>query len=260
MNNTLLKGLTLLEALARAGQPMGVSELATAAGLPKSGAHRLLQALVEKRYVTRHGAGSYSASIKLWELGSAALSGLNLRRHADGVMETLMQRTGETVHLSVLDGHDVVYVHKVESPNPVRAYTQIGGRAAAHCVATGKAMMAFQSIAWLKATAQHLHPYTERTVHHPQLFLAEMQKARRNGYAINRGEWRLGVNGVAAPILDGNGTVIAAIGLSGPQERLGPVRMRMLAPAVCEAASTLGADLGESPAHGNLLRVINHWG
>jgi IclR family KDG regulon transcriptional repressor len=135
MNNTLIKGLRLLETLARRGQAMGVSELAAAAGLPKSGAHRLLQALVGEGYVLRQEAGSYCTSIKLWELGSAALSGFDLRRHADGIMEALVQATGETVHLSVLDRYEVVYVHKIDSANPVRAYTQIGGRAAAHCVA-----------------------------------------------------------------------------------------------------------------------------
>jgi DNA-binding IclR family transcriptional regulator len=260
MNNTLVKGLSLLETLARNRQPMGVSELATALGMPKSGAHRLLQALVEKRFVTRHKAGTYAVAIKLWELGSAALAGFDLRRHAEGVMETLMQQTGETVHLSVLDMPDVVYLHKVESLNPVRAYSQIGGRAAAHCVATGKIMLAFQSPTWLAAASQRLHPHTDRSVTHPQLFLAEMEKARRAGYAFNRGEWRLGVNGVAAPILDSSGVVIAAIGISGPDTRLRLARMRTLAPAVCEAARVLGVGLGESTSHGDLLRVINHWG
>ncbi|MES2185649.1 MAG: IclR family transcriptional regulator [Pseudomonadota bacterium] len=260
MNNTLIKGLHLLETLARRGQAMGVSELAVAAGLPKSGAHRLLQALVGEGYVLRQEAGSYSTSIKLWELGSAALSGFDLRRHADGIMEALVQATGETVHLSVLDRYEVVYVHKIDSANPVRAYTQIGGRAAAHCVATGKAMMAFKTAGWLAGAMEQLHTATPNTITDPDAFLAEMQKIRRNGYAINRGEWRLSVNGLAAPILDGTGAVIAAIGISGPESRLRPARLRVLAAQVAEAAQTLSASLGEAAPHASLLSVTNHWG
>lgn len=259
MNNTLIKGLKVLETLARHGRPMGVSELAAAAEMPKSGAHRLLQALVDERYVVRHGQGSYTASIKLWELGSAALSGFDLRRHADAVMEALMQDTGETVHLSVLDRKEVVYLHKVDSPNPVRAYTQIGGHAAAHCVATGKAMLAFCNQHWLAEAAEHLEMVTPRTVTVPAVFLAELQRIRRNGYAINRGEWRIGVNGLAAPIFDGTGRVIAALGISGPESRLRLTRLRELAPAVSEAARQLSAGLSEGGPHTSLLSVTNHW-
>ena len=258
MNNTLLKGLALLEILARSGRAMGVSELAITLGMPKSGAHRLLQALVERHYVARDDDARYAITVKLWELGSAALFGLDLRRHAEGVMEDLMQASGESVHLSVLDGYDVVYVHKVESPNPVRAYTQIGGRAAAHCVATGKALMAYRSAAWLQAAARNLHRHTERTIHHPRRFLEAMQRVRRDGYAVNRGEWRLGVNGVAAGIFDSQGMAVASIGISGPDTRLRTARMRALAPAVCEAARILGDRLGRPDGYGGLLRAINH--
>lgn len=260
MNNTLIKGLRLLEALARRGQPMGVSEIAAITGMPKSGAHRLLQGLLDERYVLRHEAGTYSVSIKLWELGSSALLGFDLRRKADGVMEALMQDTGETVHLSVLDQQEVVYVHKVESANPVRGYTQIAGRVPAHCVATGKAMMAFKSAAWLDEAVAHLYAATSRTLTRPAAFKAEMQKVRRNGYAINRGEWRAGVNGLAAPIFDGTGAVIAAIGISGPESSLHSTRLLALSEQVRHTAQELSNDLSKSAPHASLLGVMNRWG
>jgi len=89
---------------------------------------------------------------------------------------------------------------------------------------------------------------------------ASMQQVRRLGYAINRGEWRPGVNGLAAPIFDGAGAVIAAVGISGPDTRLRPTRLRDLAAAVCEAAEQLSTGLGEFGPHASLLRVTNHWG
>lgn len=260
MNNTLIKGLHLLDIMARHGKPIGVSELAGMAGMPKSGAHRLLQALVDEHYVVRVPPASYTVSIKLWELGSAALWSFDLRRHADALMESLMQSTGESVHLSVLDGREVVYVHKVECPNPIRAYSQIGGRAQAHCVATGKAMLAFRNPQWLAEISHDLAAATPRTVTDAETFLNEMQRVRRAGYAVNRGEWREGVNGLAAPIFDGTGAVIAALGISGPDTRLRAGRLRDLAAPVCEAAEQLSSGLGEIGPHASLLRVTNHWG
>ncbi|VTU33428.1 Transcriptional regulator KdgR [Variovorax sp. PBL-H6] len=239
---------------------MGVSEIAAQIGMPKSGAHRLLQGLVAEHYVSRRSAGTYSVSIKLWELGSAALFGFDLRRKADGVMEALMENTGETVHLSVLDGYQVVYVHKVENAHPVRSYSQIAGRVPAHCVATGKAMIAFKTSGWLDHAVQQLVAATPRTITRPAAFLAEMQKIRSCGYAVNRGEWRTGVNGIAAPIFDGTGAVIAAIGLSGAHDTLNEQRLGELSEQVRQTAQDLSDDLGKSAPHASLLGVINRWG
>ena len=144
MNNTLLKGLAVVELLSRSARPLGLTQIGKELGMGKSNVHRLMQALVETRFVLRDDEhGTYTPSIKLWELGSAVLGKLDLRRHAERQMDALMELTGESVHLSVLDGIEVVYVHKVDSPTPVRAYTQIGGRVPAYCVATGKAQLAF---------------------------------------------------------------------------------------------------------------------
>lgn len=220
MNNTLLKGLSVLELLSRSSQPVGITQIARELRIAKSNVHRLMQALVETRYVLRDDAsGAYGPSVKLWELGSAVLANLDLRRHAQHQMEALVARTGESAHLSVLDGREVVYVHKVESEQPVRAYSQIGGRAPAACVATGKVLLANSPASVLAGIAAALEAHTDRTITDGEAFLREMKKVRMQGYAINRGEWRDGVWGIAAPIVDTRGTVIAAIGISGPAAR-----------------------------------------
>ena len=260
MNNTLIKGLCLLEVLARRGQPMGVSELASAAGMPKSGVHRLLQALVDERYVEQSCSGRYRVSIKLWEVASAALPGFDLRRHAESVMHALLEATAQSVHLSVLDRHDVVYVHKLEAPtNPVQAYSQIGGRVPAHCVATGKAMIAFRGPRWLSIMAGQLTAATENTLTEPRAFLAEMARIRAQGYAENSGEWRLGINGLAVPIFDDAGTVVGALGISGPAARLQGSRREGLIEQLLEAGQTLSTMKGAVSPHALLLSVTNHW-
>jgi IclR family KDG regulon transcriptional repressor len=254
MNNTLVKGLALLEVLAHSDRPLGVTELAARIGLGKSNVHRLLQALVEQGYVRRDGdGGTYAASVRLWELGSAVLANLDLRQAAQAWMDWLLDRTRETVHLSMLDGDEVVYVHKLDSPEPVRAYTRIGGRAPAHCVATGKAMLAWIGDARLEALSRRLTGFTPRTIADPGEFLREMERVRQQGYAVNRGEWRESVGGIAAPVRDPSGRVVAAVGLSGPIERLRPSTFKALSADVIRAADGAGAALagdGRAPGRG----------
>lgn len=245
MNNTLLKGLAVLELLSRSDRPLGLTQSAAELGVAKSNVHRLMQALMQTRYVVRdEESGQYAASIKLWEMGSSVLSRLELRRHAERQMERLLQQTGESVHLSVLDRGEVVYVHKLDSLAPVRAYTQIGGRAPAPCVATGKAQLAYAGEAALAEASRHLVAHTAHTIVEPARFLREMQQVRQQGCAFNRGEWREGVWGVAAPILDARGAVIAAIGISGPAERLRRRNLRECAQDVQAAALDIAQQLG----------------
>lgn len=244
MNNTLIKGLKLLELLARSQAPMGVTELAQELALPKSNVHRLLQALIDLGYARQIAdTRRYCASIRLWELGSAVLAHLDLKRVAQPCMSRLQVQTHEAVHLSVLDGDEVVYVHKIESDEPVRAYSEIGGRAPAHCVATGKALLAWQGDQALNSRSARLTRHSPRTVVDPAAFLREMNRIRQQGYALNRGEWREAVGGVAAPIRSGLGQVIAAIGISGPLPRLGLTRVRALAPLVVAAAQEVSEEL-----------------
>jgi IclR family transcriptional regulator, KDG regulon repressor len=247
LNNTLVKGLQLLEVLARSREAQGVSDLAEQLSLGKSNVHRLLQALVELGYVNKDESTSqYQVSLKLWELGAAVEAGLNIKAAAGEAMKRLLARTRETVHLSVLDGEEVVYVHKLDSPEPVRAYSEVGGRAPAYCVATGKAMLALQPEQVLAAVTSHLRAHTPRTITDPDEYLREMERVRTNGYAVNRGEWRESVWGVAAPICSAKGTVLGAIGVSGPSARIKPAQIRTLADEVIAAARLIEKTLDVS--------------
>lgn len=245
MNNTLVKGLQVLEALARSERSLGVSELALMLEMGKSNVHRLLQALVELRYVVKDESTSeYSASLKVWELGNRLSLRLAVRHAAQTRMTELLLSTRESVHLSVLEGHEVLYVHKLDSPEPVRAYSEVGGRAPAHCVATGKALLAWQPEAALESfAASGLARHTPNTIVEHDDFLREMEKVRNQGYAVNRGEWRETVWGIGAPIRDSAGHVVAALGISGPSSRIKPAQIKTLAVMVREAADavSLGA-------------------
>lgn len=250
MNNTLKDGLRILEYLAHAQGPVALTEVADGLDLGKSKAHRLLQSLVDANYVFQpSGSSKYLASIKLWSLGSAILRHDGLRTAAEQQMQWLMETTGESVHLSILEDLEIVYVHKVDSDQPVRAYSQIGGRMPAHLVATGKALLAFRSAASLSIIHERLARQMDLPVKPRQEFLEEMQHIRGTRIAMNRGEWREGVCGVASPIMDRKGSVVAAIGVSGPIGRFGPDALNRYSAAVLAAAEAVAQRLfGESYA------------
>lgn len=251
MDTTFVKGLQVLESLAKHPNLSGVSEIARHLGLTKSNAHRLLQTLVACGYVrNQEQSGKYELTLKVWELGAAVVDRLDLKTVSAEYLEALSQSTGETVHLSVLEGAEVVYLDKVDSPHPIRAYSRVGGRAPAYCVATGKALLAHAAAELIDEVALALKTYTPITVATPNALKVELERIRDCGYAVNRGEWRVGVCGVAAPIWSSNGRVCAAVGLSGPADRFKPRNQRQLAAAVVRVAQQISGRLGYRPEAG----------
>ena len=251
MDTTVLKALDVIEALARSERPRGITELAEQLQLTKSNVHRLLQTLASRGYLRRSGEdGRYELSLRLWELGSLVLAKLDLKHVAHAHLETLADLTRETVHLSVLDQRDVIYIDKIESPEPVRAYSSLGGRAPAYCVATGKALLAFASDDLIHSVGASLIPYTSRTIRTETALRQALAQIRHDGFATNAGEWRESVCGLAAPIRDARGAVIAAVGISGPADRLKPKRLKSLAPAVVATAGSISNDLGHAGTRG----------
>ena len=252
MNNTLVKGLALLEQLARSSDPQGISELSRTLGIGKSNAHRLAQALTELGYLNKNATeGTYRASLKLWELGNALMTNLDLPRIAGPQLRGLLERSEETVYFAMLEGDDVVYLDILDSPQPVRANLQRGARRACWTTSSGKALIAWQDDAYLESLSRRLRPFTEFTFAKPDAFLKEMAKIRANGYSTSRDENRVGLSGVSAPVFGPNGTPIAAIGVSGPTDRLRPAWLKAMAPHVVAAATAIQQSMfGEPPSGG----------
>lgn len=246
MDSTLLKGLTVLEHLAISETPRGVSDLARALNLTKSNVHRTLQTLVAAGYVRQGPAGTYACTLKLFELASPVVARIDVRQAAEPFMRILADETRETIHLSVLDGGEVIYLHKIESPHPVRAYSSIGGRAPAYCVASGKALLAYQDEA-LAHLPEALPAFTPRTIPDLDGLRRELEQVRIQGFAVNRGEWREGVCGLAAIVHDAMGRPVAAIGISGPADRLNAAALRRFSDVVVDTARSLSRALGYNP-------------
>lgn len=247
MDKTLLKGLEVLEALAMSEKPRGVSELAREMGLTRSNVHRTLRTLCAAGYARQDGAGDYECTLKLFQLAGSVLARVDVKRAAEPFMHSLAAKTLETVHLSVLEDTDVIYLHKIDSPQPVRAYSTIAGRAPAYCVATGKALLAFQDEGYLERFDGKLRAFTPRTLAQPAALRQELAQVRQQGYAVNRGEWRESVCGLAAPIFDASRRPLAALGISGPTERLKPAQLKAFTPDVVQAARSISEALGYLP-------------
>lgn len=245
MDKTLIKGVQLLGHLVAAAAPCGVSELAQRSGLNPSNVHRTLQTWMHLGFVAQDAdSGAYRCTLQLFEWGSRVAEGLDVRRVAREHLARIAHHTEETIHLSVLSGADIVYLEKIDSPQPVRAYSEIGGRAPAHCVATGKALLAYADEAALAALPQPLPRHTPKTVADLKALVAQFRQIRQHGYAVNREEWRLGVSGLGAPVFDRHGHAIAAVGLSAPAARLDNARIKALGQALAATAKDITRVLG----------------
>jgi IclR family KDG regulon transcriptional repressor len=251
MDSTLAKGLAVMEWMARQARACRVTDVALAFGMARSNAHRTLQTLVECGWAVQDAdTSAYRPSLRLFELGAmvseAADIGALLRPH----LAALAQASGETIHLAVLDGAEIVYLDKFDSPLPVAAYSRIGGRAPACCVASGKAMLAATRLdaAALRALFGTLQPHTPHSIVDFDALQAELERSRARGYAENREEWRLGVCGLGVPVFDARGTAVAAVGMSVPSIRFARTQARELSDRIMACARDASATLGYRPA------------
>jgi DNA-binding IclR family transcriptional regulator len=247
MGSTATKFLRGLEWLCQRDAPAGVTEMSVALRVSKSNAHRILSTLTALGYARNDTDGRYAATLKTWEVGSTVLNRLDIKELARPLMLELSRKTEETVHLSILDGAEVIYIDKVESNQPIRAYSRVGGRAPAYAVATGKALLAFAEGALQDSVPTKLTTFTKATITNRADLMKEFERIRQKGFAVNTGEWREGMHGVGAPIRNERNDVVGAIGISGPASRLAPDRLRAFAPSVMEVAARISTQLGHRP-------------
>jgi len=225
------KGLSIIDALAASNDPMTLGEIAARCQLGKSNTHQFLTALVERNYVRQSGPrGHYELTFKVWEMGAKIVNRLDLGRVARDPMRKLSIATGESVSLAILDKFEVLYIDKMDGQHDVRTHPNIGRRRPAYCVASGKALLAFQSADVIDKACSNMQSFTDQTVSTVEALQAQLWTAR--------------IRGVSAPIRDATGKVIAAVGISMPAERL-PIRaLQDLAPRVVECGHEISCALG----------------
>lgn len=246
MDKAFVKGLRLLETLASSEQPRGVTDLANELKFTKSNVHRLLVTLQAQGYVRQIPSSSaYELTTKIWGLGSKVIHRMGLIDIARPAMTRLAEITGETIHLSVLEDTEVVYVDKIESAHLVRAHTSVGMRAPAFTMATGKAMLAHLPDDYLERFRPHMRRYTDTTRMTIQELRKDIALVRSQGYSsVLHGEWREGIAACACAIVGRSGELAGAIGVSGPDTRVKRKQIKEYAVHVMDAARTIGEALG----------------
>ncbi|MCQ4079110.1 IclR family transcriptional regulator [Streptomyces sp. RB6PN25] len=226
-----------------AAHELGVSDIARQLGVAKSTAHRLLTTLCARGLVEKNPqSGQYHLGLHLLELGLLVAGRFRLRQAALPLLEELRQRTGCTVHLSVPEGADVLFVERLQSLNGMHLLANVGRRLPAHCTSSGKVMAAFDATLARQRREAGFPVLTSSTIRTPAVWDRVLVETRRRGFAVSRDEMTVGLTSLAAPLRDNAGRARAAISVVGPTREVGDSIERS-ARLVTEAARKLSRRL-----------------
>jgi IclR family acetate operon transcriptional repressor len=245
------RALRLLETMAELGGECTLTELATRTRLNISTCHHLLATLVHRGFVSKSpGRRSYGLGARILYLGHACLQ-VDLPRRAEPFIERINRATGETVHLAVRQGDQVVTLLKREARHAVRVDTGgLGNSDAPHATATGKAMLAWLPEDEIRRilAVRGMNAFTANTITEFPVLIEELRLVRRNGFAMDREEFQPGVVCVGAAIRDHAGAVVGAISASAPSMRATEQHCALMREEVIAATRALSAELGEPSA------------
>ncbi len=243
--SSVANAILLLKAFSDEHSELGISALAERLHLAKSTVHRLASTLVDAGMLEQSAGGQYRLGLAVFELGSLVRRKLDLSFEAKPWLMTLREQTGETVDLSILDHDGVVCVNFLESQKVNRISSGIGLRKPVHCTAEGKVLIAFQTPQVIDRIIAATHEQrTPRTLTDPRALREELAKVRARGYAVDDEEYELGVRSLAAPVRDDTGSSVAAVGVTGPAQRLTKNRLTVISRHVDAAAKAISLRLG----------------
>ncbi|HEV2579516.1 MAG TPA: IclR family transcriptional regulator [Ktedonobacteraceae bacterium] len=222
MLQTVQKAAEVLNLFSVDHPEWGISELSKTLAFPKSSTSALVTTLTEQGLLRRTNAGRYKLGWRVMALSQVLLSTTDFRTEARRVMESLIARFGETVHLAALESGQVIYVDKLQGTRAIQvSVTGVGYRLPAHCSGVGKTILADRP--WeevlLILNARGMPPLTPHTITSPEAFRQELERVSAQGYAYDLEEAVEELCCVAAPIRDHSGEVVAAMSLSVPAYR-----------------------------------------
>lgn len=241
----VVRTISILEVLAKAGEA-NLESLSRLTDLPKATLLRFLNTLMALGYVCRDDADRYSLTLKLFALGSRALSHTDLTVKARPFAVRLCKELGETVHMGILEGDGAVYVLKEESSYTLRMYSRIGKVIPLYCTAIGKIFLSQMSEAQLDAYLEGhpLKPYTSHTVKTAEALREQLALIRRRGWSIDDQEHEDDIMCIACPIRDYTGSVIAAMSVSFPLFRFNRADFEKTCERIVSVTGELSAIMG----------------
>ncbi|WP_226782439.1 SMP-30/gluconolactonase/LRE family protein [Oceaniglobus trochenteri] len=244
----LVRGLRVLDFIAESPAPVRFTTLLDATGLPKGTLHRILQTLIEERYLQLVARDqSYKLGSRPFQLAHRVWDQFDLRGAAEPELIRLSQLAQEAVRLGHLDGDQVLYIDQRDPARQVRIGNGVGARSAIHATALGKAMAAHLRESDRRALIAEgrLQAFTDHTIVSHGDLDQQLNIIKARGYAISVGEQHEDVSAVAAAILDHRARPIGAVGIVGPSYRLPPERLHAMGRDVIEAARRIAGNVGE---------------
>lgn len=211
------KFMHVLQLVADAQEPVNVAALMRASGYPRPTVHRIVAALIAERLlVENQHSATLALGPRLIQLASRSWGRSELRLAAVDELKRLRDQTGETVHLAVPNGNNMVYIEKLESPSAVRMSSRIGTSVSLHATAVGKAYMAALDDTALKALMKGLPMprYTGNTTVEPAALRAQIEQTRQRGWSVDNEENEAGIFCFGAVVRGATGAPVAAISVS----------------------------------------------
>ncbi|NYE09415.1 DNA-binding IclR family transcriptional regulator [Bacillus niacini] len=211
------RALKILDLFDEHKSELKITEISEMMGLHKSTVHSLLKTLQVHSYIDQNPEdGKYRLGLKLAERGNLVINNMDIRRTARKYLLDLSAKTGQTVHLGILDGREGVYIDKVEGEQSIIRYSRIGRRLPLHSTAIGKVLLAYQPLNEIELLLKdyEFQYQTNSTIMNEDIFRKEIGKVKQQGFAVDDQENEQGVRCAAVPIFNGKGHVLAAISIS----------------------------------------------
>lgn len=246
-SRSVRRALDIFELMLRKGEPLTVAQIITELSIPKSTAYELVRTLSEGDYLSPSGKGSgLFLGRRLFELGMAYRSHVDLLKDGSRIAEELRNETGETVQLSVLEDDLMMVLLKEEGIRPVRIISNVGSRVPVNWAAAGRLLVSDMDDKELTRllTATIRQSPTGRAITDVDKLIAQIRKFRRQGYATELNETNEHAGCVAAPVIDASGRCVAALSVVAPEQRLAKANRDTLIVSVTRAAEKLSKRLG----------------
>lgn len=247
----LARGLQLLTQFTREERELSGAELSRRLDLPRASVFRMLCTLEQGGFLERCADGvNYRLGLGVLRLGFEVLASMELTELGRPVIEQLRQTTGHSAHLVVRDAREVVFVAKVAGPNALFHSIQVGARLPAHATVLGRVLLSDLPLEDLSTLYRgvSLTAYTDKTPTTVMALHELIVQDRKRGYAVSMGGYETGISSVAAPVLNAQGRVTAAISISVPAERIESTSLATLVAQVRAAAIQMSQRLSHLPA------------
>lgn len=251
VSQSIQRALDVIETLSTKAPRFGMTltELAAELELPKSTVTRILGNLEMRGFVEEDALRRFRVGIRLFTIGGQALANSNLRSTARPFLEDLSARVGESAYLGMIDMDHVLYIDRIESPQPVKSLSPIGSHRPLNATAMGKVLLSQmpRQEALNLLSAAPLSSRTPRTVSNIDELMTQLEEIARTGVAVDVGEWDDGLTCIAAPLRGADRSVVGSLGVSGPSWRMNESRWNDVSRILLQCADEVSCQLGYSP-------------